>query len=97
MNNNFKYEVKRTGIYKKDYKAAIKRGYDISLLNDAVSMLAETGTLPEKYNDHKLIGNWAGYRECHITNDWLLIYKINESELILTLTRTGTHSDLLDN
>ena len=50
--------------------------------------------LDEKYIDHKLIGNYQGCRECHITSDWLLIYEISEDELILYLTRTGTHSDL---
>ena len=96
MNNNFKYEVRKTNTYKRNYKSAIKRGYNIKLLDEAINILAETGTLPAKYNDHKLTGNWAGYRECHITGDWLLIYRIEKDKLILTLTRTGTHSDLLD-
>jgi len=96
MNNNQKYNIRKTGIFKKDYKLAIKRGYDIKLLDDVIEILAFTGVLPPKYDDHKLIGNWNGYRECHITNDWLLIYKIEEENVILTLTRTGTHSDLLD-
>ncbi|HBK53325.1 MAG TPA: type II toxin-antitoxin system mRNA interferase toxin, RelE/StbE family, partial [Syntrophomonas wolfei] len=50
--------------------------------------------LPQKYLDHPLTGNYAGHRECHITPDWLLIYKIEKDILILSLTRTGTHSDL---
>lgn len=51
-------------------------------------------TLPIINKDHALSGNWTGYRECHIQPDWLLIYKYNNNDLILTLARTGTHSDL---
>ena len=57
-------------------------------------MLADGETLPAKYRDHTLTGNYSGFRECHITPDWLLIYEVRESELILVLSRTGTHSDL---
>lgn len=52
------------------------------------------GTLPDECRDHPLIGNYGGCRKCHITPDWLLIYKLFESVLVLELTRTGTHSDL---
>lgn len=78
----------------RDVKLAIKRGYNIQLLDDVVEMIAEQQLLPPKYKDHKLIGNYSGCRECHITPDWLLIYEISNEELILYLTRTGTHSDL---
>ena len=57
-------------------------------------MLLEEQILPERYKDHALLGNYTGFRECHILPDWLLIYSINKSELILTASRTGTHSDL---
>ncbi len=53
--------------------------------------------MPEKYQDHSLSGDFEGYRECHLKPDWLLIYKVVEDALVLSLTRTGTHSDLLDN
>ena len=89
-----KYIVKSTGQFKKDYKTAIKRGLSIRLLDDVIKLLANGESLPEKYHDHNLSGNWAGFRECHIQPDWLLIYLIDNDELILTLTRTGTHSDL---
>jgi len=89
-----KYTIKTSSLFKKDYKTAIKRGYDIALLLEVIGMLANGDTLPEKYQDHALKGKYMGYRECHITPDWLLIYKIEESLLILALTRTGTHSDL---
>ncbi|MCH5273479.1 MAG: type II toxin-antitoxin system YafQ family toxin [Lachnospiraceae bacterium] len=85
-----KYE---TG-FKKDYKRIVKRGYDISLLEEVINHLANRIPLPKKYKDHGLFGNYVGFRECHITPDWLLIYRIDDNELILYLTRTGSHSDL---
>ena len=72
----------------------IKRGYDISLLEEIVNKLANGEELPERNRDHALTGNYKGCRECHIKPDWLLIYQIIDEELILFLTRTGTHSDL---
>ena len=83
-----------TNRFRKDYKLAKKRGYDLSLLDNTVNLIASRVTLPERYKDHELIGDYKGCRECHITPDWLLIYEIYEEELILYLTRTGTHSDL---
>ena len=83
-----------TNRFRKDYKLAKKRGYDLSLLDNTVNLIASRATLPERYKDHELIGDYKGCRECHITPDWLLIYEIYEEELILYLTRTGTHSDL---
>lgn len=89
-----KYEIQRTSQFKKDYKLAIKRGCDINKLQKVVMILASGETLPEEYRDHPLRGNYSGYRECHIEPDWLLVYKITENVLVLTLYRTGTHSDL---
>lgn len=89
-----KYTVKTTTQFKKDYKLAIKRGLKIELLEDVVATLAMGEPLPEKKKDHALSGNWAGHRECHILPDWLLIYRIEDDVLVLTLARTGTHSDL---
>lgn len=86
--------IKYQTAFKKDYKRIAKRGYDIRLLEEVIFLLAEQHPLPEKYCDHNLSGNYSGYRECHITPDWLLIYKIREEELLLCLTRTGSHSDL---
>ncbi len=59
-----------------------------------LDLLCERQQLPPKYRNHTLTGNYEGHRECHITPDWLLIYKIEDDELLLSLTRTGTHSDL---
>ena len=89
-----KYTVKHTTQFKKDFKLAIKRGLKIKLLEDVVKTLASGTPLDEKYRDHALSGNWSGFRECHILPDWLLIYRIENDVLVLTLTRTGTHSDL---
>ncbi len=80
--------------FKKDYKLAIKRRLDIDLLDDIIRALSYGETLPEKNKDHALSGNLEGHRECHILPDWLLIYRIEDDLLVLTLTRTGTHSDL---
>ncbi|MCM1103937.1 MAG: type II toxin-antitoxin system YafQ family toxin [bacterium] len=80
--------------FKKDYKQAMKRGMDIGLLDDIVRMLSQGKTLPLKNRDHALSGNWEGCRECHILPDWLLVYRIDDDVLVLTLARTGTHSDL---
>ena len=91
-----KYTVKFTTQFKKDYKAAVKRGYEMELLDEIISKLANGETLAEKYRDHNLTGNWSGFRECHILPDWLLIYKVDHGVLVLTLTRTGTHSDLFE-
>lgn len=91
-----KYTVKPTLQFKKDYKLAMKRGLDISLLEDIIAKLALGESLPEKNRDHALSGNWNGYWECHILPDWLLIYKLEDNVLILTLARTGTHSNLFN-
>lgn len=89
-----KYTIKPSTRFQKDLKRAEKRGYDLSLLTEVIKILASGEILPPKYKDHSLSGNYAGYRECHITPDWLLIYELTQSDLILYLTRTGTHSDL---
>lgn len=89
-----KYTIRPTTKFQKDLKRIQKRGYDISLLTAIIKKTANGETLPEKNKDHALSGDYSGTRECHITPDWLLIYEIVNDELILYLTRTGTHSDL---
>ena len=89
-----KYEIERTTRFKKDYKLAKKRGCDMEKLKQTIIMLANGEKLPKEYRDHDLNGDYAGYRECHVEPDWLLVYKITEKYLILTLYRTGTHSDV---
>ncbi len=66
----------------------------MELLEQVVDFLAKGEILPEKYKDHALSGDYLGFRECHITPDWLLVYAIKNETLVLTLSRTGTHSDL---
>ncbi len=80
--------------FKKDMKLAVKRGYDLALLNEIVEKLSMQVPLPPKNKDHALSGDYIGFRECHIQPDWLLVYRIDGGELILFLSRTGTHSDL---
>lgn len=87
-------EVVLSNQFRRDLKLAAKRGYDLELLDLVVTKLANKETLPEKYKDHSLTGKYAGFRECHIQPDWLLVYRIDETEIILFLSRTGTHSDL---
>ena len=88
------YDIRPTTRFQKDLKRAKKRGYDIDLLTDIIRKLAKAEPLPAKNRDHDLSGNFAGCRECHITPDWLLIYEKVDQDLILYLTRTGSHSDL---
>lgn len=86
--------IRYSSRFKRDFKVVIKRGYDIRLFEEVLNLLVQEKTLPQKYLDHPLAGNYTGHRECHITPDWLLIYKVEKGILILSLTRTGTHSDL---
>ena len=89
-----KYNIRQTSRYKKSLKLMLKRGKDIKKITKVVRMLAQGETLPPQYKDHPLIGDYAGSRDCHIENDWVLIYKIKDDLLILSLVDTGTHSDL---
>lgn len=84
-----------TSAFKKDVKLIEKQRKDLGQLRTVVNTLLSRQSLDAKYKDHALSGNWNGFRECHIAPDWLLIYLKNETELVLTLTRTGSHSNLL--
>lgn len=86
--------IKYHTMFKKDFKRIKKRGYDISRIEKIVELLANEVPLPEQFKDHNLSGNYNGFRECHIAPDWLLIYQVNNNELVLVLSRTGSHSDL---
>ena len=87
-------EIVLSNRFKKDLKLAKKRGLDLNLMDKVVSSLASCQELDEKYHDHPLSGNFEGFRECHILPDWLLIYRVDDEEVFLFLSRTGTHSDL---
>ena len=84
-----KRDIVWTTKFKKDYKLAMKRHMDIGLLDDIIRALSRGEKLPEKNKDHELTGDWVGHRECHIQPDWLLIYRIEDDVLVLTLARTG--------
>ncbi|ERL13169.1 addiction module toxin, RelE/StbE family [Coriobacteriaceae bacterium BV3Ac1] len=89
-------QLQTTVKFRKDYKRIKKRGLDISLLQDILDRLCARKTLDAKYRDHALTGPYVGFRECHIQPDWLLIYAVNESNLILVASRTGSHADLFN-
>lgn len=82
--------------FKKDYKLALKRGLTASKLEEVLNILVRGEVLPERYRDHQLVASkrYQNVRECHIQPDWLLIYQIDNDNLILNLVRTGSHSDL---
>ena len=84
-----------TARYKKNFQLLKKRGYNMSKLDEVIDeYLIKQIPLPLDKNDHKLSGNWEGYRECHIEPDWLLIYRVDKEKVLLYMMRTGTHSDL---
>jgi len=87
-------ELVTTSTFRKDLKIVKKRGYDLSLIEFVIDELLKENTLPQKYKDHVLTGNYRGFRECHISPDWLLIYAVDKDKLVLIVSRTGTHSDL---
>ena len=88
------YKVKFTTAYKKSYKLMKKRGLDLTLLDNVVDKLRKGCPLDNKYRVHMLKGEYAGFHECHIKPDWLLIYLIEDDILTLTLVNTGSHADL---
>ncbi len=88
--------LKTTTRFRKDYKRLKKQGKDMNLLEAVIDDLLAGKVLDQKYKDHALVGDYVGFRECHILPDWLLIYAIDHGQLLLTVTRTGSHSDLFD-
>lgn len=87
-------KIQRTNRLKKEFQKMIKRGHSVEKFTEVVKYLVNEKPLPPEYKDHKLQGNFDGYRECHIEPDWLLVYKIQNEILTLLLSRTGTHSNL---
>ena len=90
------YQLIYTNSFKKDLRLAKKRNYDMKKMEEVLTLLKSGKKLPRKYKDHQLKGNLSKFRELHIQPDWLLIYTKNDTELILTLSRTGSHSELLN-
>ena len=89
-----KYAVVQTKRFRKSLKKMLRRDKDIGKLETVVQIIASGEPLPPEYRDHALINDLAGLRDCHIESDWILLYAIKEDVLVLTLTNTGTHSDL---
>ncbi len=89
-----KYKLVYTKKFEKDIKSLKKQNKDLTELFDVIDVIAKGETLDKKYKDHKLVGNFNDYRECHIENDFLLVYKIEKDKLILILYRAGTHSEI---
>jgi mRNA interferase YafQ len=86
-------EVIFTSAFRRDYKRLAKSGQaNLELLKEAVALLADDFPLDTRYRDHALAGDWAGYRECHLRPDWLLIYKLQPGRLFLA--RSGSHAAL---
>lgn len=88
------YEIRTYKQYDRDVKLAVRRGLDIEKLLEVVRLLRQGELLPAKYRNHLLTGDYHGYWECHITPDWLLLYEKDTEIRIISLYRTGTHSDL---
>ena len=88
------YEIEFSNSFKKDYKLMKKRGYNLPKLHELFQQLIEKGTVDAQYLPHKLVGNYAGYWECHIQGDWLLVWEMDKDLKIVRLIATGTHLDL---
>lgn len=91
-----KYRIQSTHRFDKDLKLAVKQGNDLSKLQTVIDTLANGDKLSERYHDHALKGDYIGCRECHVSPDWLLVYKISDNTLILLLYRLGSHAELFD-
>ncbi len=85
-------DIRYSAKFKKDSKNCIRRNFDMNLLQEVIAILLIPAPLPLKYKDHKLTGEYSGYRECHIQPDWLLIYRVVGN--VLQVFRMGTHNDL---
>lgn len=88
------FELKTTSAFRKDLKKLRKRGANLNKLDFVLTKLLNGEVLEERFKDHALIGNYIGFRECHIEPDFLLIYCIDNNKLIPTAVRVGSHSDL---
>lgn len=89
--------IEFTPSFKRDYKRMMKKHYSETEYKKVIELLVnmEQEILRNQYRDHALQGNWKGYRELHIQPDWLLVYKVDNKKLILTLVRTGSHDKIL--
>jgi mRNA interferase YafQ len=90
------YSIRTTAQFRRDVKRCQRQGKDMSLFKVLNETLIAGQTLPEKYRDHALMGNWRGHRDCHITPDWLLIYRIDADEQEIEYVRMGSHAELFN-
>ena len=88
------YTLRTTQEFDKDVKRCKKNGRNMQLLRDVVELLEVNGSVPESYKPHMLHDEYAGLWECHIEEDWLLVWRQNDKRLTLLLTNTGTHKEL---
>ncbi len=79
--------------FKRDLKRLQKQGKDMEKLKEVIRLLCEGKELPPRFSDHPLKGAWSDFRDCHIEPDWVLIYRIENTELLLVLARSGSHSE----
>lgn len=91
------FALEYSGQFKKDLKRMARRGADISLITAVIRQLEQDGQVKAEHRPHVLSGKWAGFWECHITPDWLLIYDVASTVRLVRLVRTGSHSELLKN
>lgn len=90
------YILKTTKAFKNDFKRCQKQGLPMEKLRSAMETLKHNGSLPSSFRPHQLHGDRKGQWECHIQSDWLLVWEQNDTELILLMLNTGTHSELFD-
>ena len=83
--------VRRLSKFRRDYKRCSKRGYAMKRLHGTIETLILERNLEPRYRDHSLSGEYKDCRECHVEPDWLLIYLLTETELVLV--RTGTQME----
>lgn len=88
------YTILTTKRFERSLKKCVKRGLNMAKFKDVLDHLAKTGSVPQKHKPHKLSGTYPGAWECHIEPDWLLVWEQNDTELVLLLLETGTHSDI---
>ena len=88
------YTIEYTNKFKRSFKKCVKRGLDVHAFDTAIHILESSGRLPASYRPHKLSGKYAGFWECHLQPDWLLIWLQDDDRLILHLIDTGSHADL---
>ena len=88
------YEIRRSTRFKRDVRRCQKQGKPMEKFKDIHERLVRGEPLPEQNRDHNLAGGWGGYRECHIAPDWLLIYRVDETNNVIEYVRMGTHAEL---